>query len=552
MATSFLPLVQGDGGFIPVSIQEIFESSQNAIIGWDGETEWMCLSVNIYAEEDTEGFHVVPFPSMPEVQLGDVRIFERYREKLGGFSDRYSGWGQHLADSDGYGRNASPTKVDIMFNDTIGEHDVTVVRVNDMNGFEEELLAIIKNIGISLEGYPAGLEQIVKNYTSRGSNYFSIDHYPIYKKEKTIEPLVYTFKTDSLVFPLEISSMLEGSSLVRLGLLTSPHIPIDLSAVKSMGSSAYSNTRSRLVGGEDLYFIDDGLWSMFPEGAVSTYIQASISLFRVRGDLEIPRSRTIDWSRPCPFMTPGDYTHEFSFIEVEGTDRIVLYNREASLGHDSRVICINRTDGSTSWELSRSTGTIGRYNDRMSVVIFNEDHDEDGFGDLILCYSDVWGTVVERIDPITGEVIWSRGGSDILYPSEILTVHDDIGTPYLCLIGPEFICAMNPATGEPKASYRTIMRDIGGSYFGGRIDTGNIHILSLDGNGEGLLFSDGYRWIVWSPFHYFEDPYGLSDLSDDNVLWEKMFQFQGLTIQNSKEYLLSVKWDDPHGEICYI
>ncbi|MGA1872128.1 MAG: DUF2330 domain-containing protein [Thermoplasmatota archaeon] len=554
IVVSILPFVQGDGGFIPVSIQEVFESSQNSIITWDGETEMMCLSVNIYADEDTEGFHVVPFPSMPEVELGDIRIFDRYDQELGGFSEYYREGGAWTNDYDGLQGNTSAPKVEIMFEDTIGEHDVTVIRVNDMNGFEEELLAIVKEIGIDIEGYPAGLKQIIGNYTSRGFNYFSLDRYPIYGEEKSIEPLVYTFRTDSVVFPLEISSMLQGSSLVRLGIFTPPDLPLDLTILETLysGLDRYYKPRPSFVKVDVLERIDPEISGMLPEGALLNYLEVSMPLFRIRGDLIIPRSGSIDWCRPHPFGMEEYREEDWELLDVEGTSQMLFFEKMAYHGHDARIVCINRSNGSTSWERSIGSGSGYGEEEIMHVTMFSEDWDGDGSNDLLLCRSDRWGTVIERLDPITGSALWSYGGEEMYYPEVSRVLYDSSGSPALSIIGPEFICAIEPSTGELVASYRTVMRNDSGYVFGGRINIENLHDLSWDGIGDGLLLHDNYRWIAWSPFHEHDGSYLAEDLSDDNVLWERMFGFHDITVQEGKDYILSVKYDDPKGEICYI
>jgi len=68
--------VSGDGGFIPFHDLSVYEPGQKAIIAWDGETEIMVLSVDMYSEFETKVLHMVPFPDEPEVEMGNISIFE--------------------------------------------------------------------------------------------------------------------------------------------------------------------------------------------------------------------------------------------------------------------------------------------------------------------------------------------------------------------------------------------------------------------------------------------------------------------------------------------
>ncbi|MGA1822598.1 MAG: DUF2330 domain-containing protein, partial [Thermoplasmatota archaeon] len=331
---SSVPNVNGDGGFISVKPADVYESGQNAVIGWDGEVERLILSVNIYADKDTEGFHIIPFPSMPNITEGDLDIFERL-QRIGCFQE-------HQYDSyplsDGGGSKQSESSVEIMFQDTIGEHSVTTIRVNDPQNFRDKLMEIVDEIGIDIREWPQDLNRILFNYTSRGFNYFSIDRYPIYKKEKTVDPLIYEFETDRLVFPLEISSMLEGDSRIRLALFTDPYQPMDRSVLDSIPK--IDMRFETMVPPGILFNIDNDLFRMFMDGAVLNYLEFTLPLSRVRGDVMIREDDYATWSRhsvipdliyrDLQIQSPEYYIYDYyndqtnTYMEIPGSELFLI------------------------------------------------------------------------------------------------------------------------------------------------------------------------------------------------------------------------------------
>ena len=53
-----------------------------------------------------------------------------------------------------------------------------------------------------------------------------------------VEPLIYTFSTDRLVFPLHISSIIKGDSLISLFFITPPNLPWDVTQAEELGFRA--------------------------------------------------------------------------------------------------------------------------------------------------------------------------------------------------------------------------------------------------------------------------------------------------------------------------
>ncbi|MGA1873909.1 MAG: DUF2330 domain-containing protein [Thermoplasmatota archaeon] len=533
--------VKGDGCYIPVKPSDVFESGQNAIIGWDGEVERLYLSVNIYAEKDTTGFHVVPFPSMPEISLGSLSIFENHTRYLNGFNDDY-----YDHDSQPLGDNSEwkDEKVEILFQETIGEHDVTVIRVNDVENFKEELLAIVDEIGIDLSSWPEELNRIISNYTGSGYNYFTIDHYPIYRKEKTVDPLVYEFETDRLVFPLEISSMLEGESQVRLALFTEPGIPLDYSIFGDLPGAIVPS--GQYLPGEFLSKIDIDLMRMFPEGANHNYIEFEVPLSRVRGDLIIPRNELVCWE----IYTERYYEYEnediFRIWDFGGS-QIVISDLGISLFYNDRrmdqnsIWCMDLDDGSIIWEKELPCDEWSRSWVRSISTV---DIDNDGSSDILVNYDDEVDRcqVTVRLDPSNGEDVPFDTGLLDFMPERTQVFRDVNGREYLALMSPYRMIVVDPDTFELMADLN--MTGEHEKYGSGKIPMSGYIMHFWEGIGEGMYFSDGtWRW-AWSPFHRLSaEELNRTGYIDDNIIWQFGFRYICELEHEGETYVLGTKWN---------
>jgi len=208
-----------DGGMIPVTPFEIYEPGQKAIIAWNGETEMMMLSVDVYGTEGSQGLHFVPFPSMPEVELGSTEAFHKINqylvEEMESLGD--DGWNLGVQSYSDGGGNRS---VEIVFHDTIGPHDVTVVEVSDYHDFSTWVEDFLSEKGYDGPAMPGNLEDVVENYLDQDIRYFAFDLVEISPYMHSVEPLVYTFQTPAAFFPMEVSSVIPGSVEITLAFLT--------------------------------------------------------------------------------------------------------------------------------------------------------------------------------------------------------------------------------------------------------------------------------------------------------------------------------------------
>ncbi|UCH88006.1 MAG: DUF2330 domain-containing protein [Thermoplasmata archaeon] len=198
----------------------IYEPGQKAIICWDGTNELLILSTDIRAEEPTKALEIMPLPSEPEISTCDVGVFEKLKDlvELNGQSDE-KGEGSYDR-----GDNLGPSQdVEIIFHEQLGFHDITVIKAHTTEGFAQYVSDFMVELGLEPMSFPEA-EDIAESYMSRGYNYFVLDVIELSYELRSPEPLMYKFESDSLYYPMEITSLTGGESHILLFTLI-PSVP---------------------------------------------------------------------------------------------------------------------------------------------------------------------------------------------------------------------------------------------------------------------------------------------------------------------------------------
>ena len=207
-------LISADRGMIPVSDVSVYGPGQKAIIAWDGEEEIMILSTDVRASSDSVVLEVLPLPSMPQrIEAGDFSSFYEIEwlvsSKLPFFNmpygDRLGGGGEG---------------VEIVFHERIGAHDITVVEANSAQELIDWAEAFLGDNGIEHDISSPELEAMFGGYIEDGMGFFVFDLVDVTPDPMSIEPIIYQFRSDSLYYPLVISSLASGETEIILFLLT--------------------------------------------------------------------------------------------------------------------------------------------------------------------------------------------------------------------------------------------------------------------------------------------------------------------------------------------
>lgn len=198
-----------DRGMIVPGMASAYEPGQKAIVAWNGEQEVMILSTNVYASENTWALEVLSLPSQPDVKEGSFDSFFAIQDILSAYAMK------------AYARRGleGGAPLEVVFHEQIGAHDVFVVRAVDAH----ELIYWAENsLGAKIQGISwSGLRNLAAAYIRRGMEYWVFDLVDLSDQLKSREPIIYSFKSRSLYYPLEISSLASGETEITLFALTS-------------------------------------------------------------------------------------------------------------------------------------------------------------------------------------------------------------------------------------------------------------------------------------------------------------------------------------------
>jgi hypothetical protein len=252
-------LVLADSGYVPLGVADVYEPGQKAIIAWDGEKEILILATDVRADSDTKALEIFPLPSQPEkIEQGDFDSFVRVAELIREHFGHRHPWWDCAAEEEAAGDG-----VEIVFHEKIGRHDVWVVKANDAGEFTEWAEDFLARNEIEHELSSPKLESLVGDYIGEGIDFFVFDLLEVTPDPKSVEPIVYQFKTDYLYYPLKISSITPGYTEIKLFLLTPK--PLELEGLPEsqipgkQGDWAQAGIRIALAGEEPIQFeLDEG------------------------------------------------------------------------------------------------------------------------------------------------------------------------------------------------------------------------------------------------------------------------------------------------------
>lgn len=218
---------RADRGMLPLARPDIsvYGPGQKAIIAWNGKTEIIILSTDIYASAETKILGVLPLPSSPKVQKGDFKSFELVQQLINSHLPR-----PKVLAKEGGRRELVPTPgVQVLFQEKIGAHDLTAVKANDFQEFVRWAQDFVKksDAGTSDVGtleFTSAWQAMIKQYLDTGYRYFVFDIVTLTSEKKSLEPIVYEFSSKAFYYPLAISSLLPGNSEIQLFAIT-PEIP---------------------------------------------------------------------------------------------------------------------------------------------------------------------------------------------------------------------------------------------------------------------------------------------------------------------------------------
>lgn len=202
-------LAKADGMIVPPENYYIHETDQKAVIFYDQGVETLVLSITFKGNANDFGW-VVPAPAKPEVSKGSDEIFTNL-QTLTGYTSKMpqplglGTIGSTLEESAG---------VTVVETKKVDYYDVTVLKATDRE-------ALTNWLEDNNYNFPASASYILDSYIDNGWFFVAMKINPQslqwsdvsqQLREGHATPVVLKFKTDKIVYPLKISSVISSVS----------------------------------------------------------------------------------------------------------------------------------------------------------------------------------------------------------------------------------------------------------------------------------------------------------------------------------------------------
>ncbi len=291
LSTTAAPVL-ADGCFFPDSMyRDLYESAQKAVILYGNSTEHLILSVSF--EGDAEDFAwVIPLPDKPEIAVTDPELFWELSDFTataipggkGGFGCLGRFEGTTPGDQEG---------VDVIEEQVVGPYATAILSATNATALADWLNA---------NGYvfPEEGEEIISEYIEREWYFVAtrinamvdvdlfgyeeeVEEEPIAAlAEGAIEPIVLSFASDEIVYPLRITSLSATSPEVLLYVLAD-HVMVPEQYPLYIGYGNWEDNAFTLEFGNNVSVEDLSGYEILPE-LVSTYLPGDeFYLTKLRG-----------------------------------------------------------------------------------------------------------------------------------------------------------------------------------------------------------------------------------------------------------------------------
>jgi hypothetical protein len=395
--------VYSDGGYIPYEPLvdfTVYEPGQKAIIAWDGTEEILILSVDVQGSKETKVLHMVPIPSLPSVSLGNISSFEKVNQILY-YHLPHDGTDNYGGEGEAEGENQFGNGVKIEFEKTIGPHNVTAVRVENIDGFINWVGNYLSAQGINNVSYIEGTNEVISHYLSQNINYFVFDEINIIKNTTSVEPLIYRFNSSYLYYPLTISSIIDGYSEIEVVTIVPDDVPVDRSQIRKIRFD--EEYRFRILHNE-IEEIAPEFNDIITGNAYLHYYKGMFQLSDLYLDIKLSKIRNVQWMKSIDSsITRSIYMD----CNNDGIKDLILYTSDF-------IQAIDNFDGSILW--NRKIEENYGYNQYLSLLNFELiDIIGDETNELILVtrHDFLYGNDqfhsynITTINPINGKIIWN-------------------------------------------------------------------------------------------------------------------------------------------------
>lgn len=280
--------VQADMGRVVATNAQISEDSQKAIILHNREEEVLILGTDLKADQSARIVRFIPFPAEPKVQLASPAAFE----SAAGLIKEH---GLKFVEQTKGGQAARA--VELQFNQRLGSHDVTVIKINDAAEFNVWVREFLKRKGLQLKREDPKIEAVVRDYTQRGFVWFVFDFVTVNEEIRFVEPIQYRFKSKDLYYPLITSNTFGGSGRIDLILITPGTF---CESLKSYYDGCFGFPDMKATTSSQLEY--DEMKGILPDfGEFAKDQTMFIQLLSYQGDYAFDRDLAGDFSQALPY-----------------------------------------------------------------------------------------------------------------------------------------------------------------------------------------------------------------------------------------------------------
>lgn len=193
------------------------QESQKAIIIHNGTEEVLVLGTEMKATAAIDLLEFIPFPSEPKVSLAQADPFDAVSRLIARKGLVFLSADRAVKGGAG---GASTVPVEVRFSEKVGLHDVTTIKINDIEEFGSWLEGFFKAGGIEVPRERlSGVTLNARDYINRGYRYFVFDRVKVAEAIRFVEPLVYRFRTEKIYYPLKTSNLIGSRGAVEMVLI---------------------------------------------------------------------------------------------------------------------------------------------------------------------------------------------------------------------------------------------------------------------------------------------------------------------------------------------
>jgi hypothetical protein len=271
--------VLADGVFFPDSVyRDLYESAQKAVILYGNSTEHLILSVSF--EGNAEAFAwVIPVPNKPEIAVTDPELFWELSDFT---ATEFPGGGGGFGCFGGAGAPEDQGGVDVIEEQVVGPYATAILSATNATALADWLNA--NGYIFPEDGAEIVSEYIEKEWYFVATKINTVEEDTGYAlAEGAIEPIVLSFASDEIVYPLRITSLSAATSPEVLLYVFADHVMVPEQYPLYIGYGNWEENAFTLEFGENVAVEDLSKYEILPE-LVSAYLPGDeFYLTKLRG-----------------------------------------------------------------------------------------------------------------------------------------------------------------------------------------------------------------------------------------------------------------------------